>query len=349
MSHREDGIQSVYIVEPDNQGWIIERLMRDIVEVLAQRRYAVSIGPPKGYNGETVILNSRYLTPFFDDRALVSSVFITHVDDRIREAELRRTFGVFNSFVCLSPHDAEFVAALKGGSEGVVGIELPMRDQVVRPFRIAMFSACYEDGRKNEKWLTEYFRLRPETHKMEFVLNFLGSGWENFSKGLADLDLNFEICRYSRKLEGEYQFYKERLADCDALVYLGFDGGAMSVYDAITSGMEILATDISYHRGLGDTVRLFGDKQGFFLELDRLFERQAARRRVVLQRSISTYVTRLVDHWHTIIDPTHLPSEISVGPNPDNIVSEFRDRYHSLGGSRLRSAGIRFFQYWKNK
>lgn len=339
-------IANVYIVEPVNQGWIIERLMRDIAAELRRRGVAATIGPADGYAGETVIFNSRYLTPLADPRAQVNSLFITHVDDRTKERELQASFGRFNSLVCMSPQDADFVAALKGGTSGVAGIDLPARDLTVRPLRIAVFSAWYEDGRKNEAWIAEYFEARPRELRNAFVFCFLGWDWETFCARLAGLDLNFEITRYARTLPGEYELYKQQLPTMDALVYPGFDGGAMSVYDALGAGLEVLASDVSYHRGLGDAVRLFADREGFFRELDRLQARHWARADALHRRSIAAYVDRLLQHWNGVIAPGHqdtaAPSAPAVPAEPT--LELFRSRYKPMSLTRLRSALIRAIQ-----
>src|SRR5688572_9552590 len=171
-------IKSVYIVEPENEGWIIERLMRDIAGELNARGIVTRIGSGSRYRGEQVILNSRFLIALHDSRAAITSLFITRVDDRVKELELRATLGRFDSFVCMSPHDAEFIAALKGDRRGVVGIELPARDLVVRPIRIAFFSAFYPDGRKNERWIVDCFRDRSPQQRAAFIFCFMGWGWE---------------------------------------------------------------------------------------------------------------------------------------------------------------------------
>lgn len=341
---------SIYIVEPESQGWIIERLMRDLACELERLGCNVNIGRGTEYSGQEIILNSRYLTPFFDERAKINSVFITHVDDRIREAELKRTFISFNSFVCMSPHDADFVTALKGGSDGVVGLELPLRDQSVRPIRLAIFSACYKDKRKNEDWILEYFSSRPKEYRDYFIFCFLGSDWERFSCKLAAANLNFEISRYSNSLQGEYFLYKEKLISMDALLYLGFDGGAMSVYDAINAGIDIIATDISYHRDLGTLARLFDDRTGFFDEMDRLFKKSADSRQVVQTRSVANYARRLMLHWESIVQLNGNDLRVENFPeNSSEIISEFRGRYKKLDYSRVRSGIIRYIQYIKHR
>jgi hypothetical protein len=55
-------IKSVFIVEPDDQGWIIERLMRDIAADLNARGVVTRIGKGAEYRGEEVVmLDGEYL------------------------------------------------------------------------------------------------------------------------------------------------------------------------------------------------------------------------------------------------------------------------------------------------
>jgi hypothetical protein len=351
-------IRSVYIVEPEDQGWIIERLMRDIAGELNARGIATSIGLGGGYNGEQVILNSRYLIALHDSRAAVTSLFITHVDDRVKEFELRSMLDRFDSFVCLSPHDAEFIAALKGDRCGVVGIELPARDLVVRPIRVAFFSAHYPDGRKNEQWIVDCFRDRPPQQRAAFIFCFMGWGWESFCEQLADLEMNYEIYRYSRFFPGEYQLYKDVLKSADVLIYPGFDGGAMSVYDAISAGIDVLASDISYHRGLGDAVSLFADREQFNAHIDRLLGKYEARVSALRNRSVKAYVDRLLDHWSAVMadraDGDSKDSGTGSMTGQRETLESFRQHYKPVSASRIRSFLIRrlltrFIRSWRGR
>ncbi len=341
-------IESVYIVEPINQGWIIESLMRDISAALNQKGVRTRIGGSKDYRGEDVIFNSRFLSAMFDSSAKVNALFITHIDDSLKEMQLKGSFNSFNSFICMSPQDADFVAALKTNRAGVVGIDLPARESKVRPIRLAMFSACYQDGRKNEQWISEYFQKKSKIHRQSFVFCFMGWGWEQFCTSLGELDMNYEIYRYSRLTPGEYDLYKEILPSMDALIYLGFDGGAMSVYDGINAGIEIIVSNISYHRGLGGAVTLFDDKVGFFRELDRLHENHTKRKEVLQERSVVAYVDQLLTHWNILLQgerPSHdgVPVD-ALGPTEAETLEMFRGHYKRLSLSRIRSAVIRFLQ-----
>jgi len=341
-------IQTVYIVEPEEQGWIIEHLMRDIAGELGRRGIPTRIGKGAGYAGEDVVFNSRFLTALSDERARVNSLFITHVDDCSKERELRTSFRRFNSFVCLSPQDADFVIAMKGDRGGVVGIELPPRELRVRPIRLAMFSARYDDGRKNEQWIVDYFRHKTTEQRGAFVFCFLGWGWESFCATLAGMEMNYEVYRYSRYAPGEYQLYQEALITADALIYLGFDGGAMSVYDAINAGVDILASNVSFHRGLGESVALFNDRDEFYRELDRLQARHAGRAAALQHRSIVAYTDRLVTHWNSLVtnDPARENEPAKIAPEhlERQTLEAFRGRYRRLSIGRIRSALIRWLQ-----
>ncbi|HEV7606553.1 MAG TPA: hypothetical protein VGO61_04415 [Steroidobacteraceae bacterium] len=341
-------IRSVFIVEPENQGWIIERLMRDIAAELGARGIETRIGKGNQYSGEDVIFNSRYLIALYDARARVNSLFITHIDDRVKEMELRASFARFNSFICMSPHDAEFVAALKGDSIGIAGIELPARDLTVRPIRVAFFSARYEDGRKNEQWIIDCFRGRPAEQRAAFVFCFLGWGWESFCEKLGELEMNYEIYRYSRFAAGEYQLYKDALRSADFLIYLGFDGGAMSVYDAFNAGIDVLASNISYHRGLGEGATLFKDRVEFDAQIDNLLKLHANRVAALGSRSIKSYVDRLLAHWIRLLPGNGVSPDL-IPPAPADerkeTLQSFRAHYKPMfSPTRVRSFLIRWLQ-----
>lgn len=347
-------IESVYVVEPGNEGWIIERLMREISGELNKRGVATRFGPARDYCGEDVIFNSRYLVPFTDSRALVNSLFITHVDDVVKEFELRSRAGRFNSLVCMSGQEADFVAGLVGDRTGVVGIDLPARDLTVAPIRLALFTACYEDGRKNEKWILDYFRSKGREYKDNFIICLMGWGWEPFCATLGQMEMNYEIYRYSRLTPGEYGMYKAALSTMDYLAYLGFDGGAMCVYDAVATGIDVIATDISYHRGLGPTVSLVSGQDTFFEQMDRLHALNTGRKSALAARSVVEYVNKLLPHWNQVASGGRADAGSVAAPATvhDTALTEaetaalklFRGHYKSVGFSRARSFAIRCLQ-----
>lgn len=336
-------IKSVYIVEPINQGWIIEKLMLHISAELTARGLAVEIGPSDNYSSQDVIFNSRFLTPTFNDKARVNSLFITHIDDKIKELELKVSLNKFNSFVCLSPEDANFVSGLKGSPDGVVGINLPSLHLDINPIRIAIFSSRYEDGRKNESWIFDFCKSCSQEFKSSFILCFIGDNWANFCHDLSEIDINYEIYRYSRSMPNEYEFCRKNLQSMDFLIYPGFDGGAMSVYDGIVSGASILASNISYHQHLSDEIILFNDKSEFYSELSKLIFKVIARRDSLASRNISSYVEKLLDHWISIA--SGIPQkEMTLYDHDNKTLNKYRKNYKKITLTRIRSSLIRLIQ-----
>ena len=337
-------LRSVYIVDTQN-GWVIEQLMMDIADVLRSRGIETRTGSREDYEGEDVLFNARYLSARPSKRAKINSLFVTHVDDKIKELELRARLGSFNSVVCMSPQEAGYVGALAGSHAGIIGIELPARDLKVRPTRLGMFSAWYEDGRKNEHWITDYFSSKSARCRQSFVFCFIGCGWERFCARLADMDMNYEITRYSRSTPGEYEIQKEALGTLDALIYLGFDGGAMSIYDAMNVGIEAIVPNVSYHRGLCESLRLFDDRDGFFGELDRLYALHEERALGLQRRSVERYTDHLVTHWTSLLHDG-LPSSGRVGAfGPSSAETQalraIRNNYKKLSFVRVRDAFLR--------
>lgn len=339
-------INSVFISEPIHVGWIIEKLMRDIASKLTLRGITVRIGKLEDYEGEDVVFHARYLYATTVKRAKINSVFVTHVDDRLKELEISGEFDKFNSFVCCSQHDAEFLKGLGCKESKILGNNLPHRGGILQPQKIAIFSERYKDGRKNEDWLIEYFTQAPSLARRGIVLCLIGYNWEGYCKKLANMGLSFELYRYDRSLEGEYDIQKKILNDMDYLIYPGFDGGAMCIYDGIMAGAKLIIADNGYHKGLGGNVRLFKNKSEFFICLDEVVELFQQRENVRDERSIDKYVENLLHHWETIVskDTTSINSENSsidvIEPKFKDLteVLFFRSHYKKISLRRLASS-----------
>ena len=344
-------ISSVFISEPINVGWIIEKLMRDIATELRVRGIRVTIGNAKQYDHEEVVFHSRYLYATPLSRAKVNSLFVTHVDDRLKEVELKNSFNKFNSFVCCSQHDAELLAGLGCRESMILGNDLPHRGGIFRPKKVAMFSERYSDGRKNENWLLEYFALASAAARKSIILCLIGYNWEVYCKKLADMGLSFELYRYDRSLSGEYEIQKSILSDMDYLIYPGFDGGAMCVYDAIFAGKKLIVADNGYHRGINGDTLLFSSKTDFFSCLDEIVESVRQREEILHQRSIERYVDNLMNHWQMTISGNIEFKDADLhaidSQKPKNIeaadLNFLRSHYKKISARRFASSIYRSF------
>jgi hypothetical protein len=338
--------EKIFIVDPANTGWIIEKLMNDIREELESKNFTVRVGAPGDYNGESIIFNSRYLDIFTNAKAKINSVFLTHVDDRLKENEVLNTSKNINSIICMSEAEGRIFRKLLENRRDIVihGIDLPPRSTYVNPYKIGIFSSCYGDGRKNEDWLLEYFGSRNSNVASAFILKLLGQGWSKIATDLEALDVSFEIIRYSTSMPNEYSAYKARLEDLHRMIYMGFDGGAMSIYDAISSNTQFIYPNLSYHKNLDPSSVLFDRKGDFFALLDSLCAERDAKIASLCDRSIERYVANLLSHWSYILNK-------STALHDDNMASSdiemqdletYRSHYKKISSRRLLSYILRF-------
>jgi hypothetical protein len=342
---------SIFFHKPHSSDWIIERLLSDISTELKARGINVRCGDYCEYNGEDVLFHSRFLTARYDVRAKINSLFITHIDDYAKEIEVRLRLKKFNSMVCMSEHDAAFLCGLIGVSSNIIGIDLPCREVAVRPLRICVFSRCYNDNRKNEHWLLEYFKSRTLESYKNVIIVLLGLGWEDFASKLATLDVPYEIYSYPGWLRNEYQMYKNELCQGDLLVCMGFDGGQMSIYDGLQAGIEMVFPNISYHRGVSSEVKLYDTKEEFFSIIDSKLERQQKNLTDLDSRSVQSYSNKLYRHWESLISGSQqLPNQANA--NNEQLVIDalktFKSNYKSMTFTRLRSSLIRCYQRISN-
>lgn len=324
-------------------GWIIEKLMRDIARELESRGINVNIGPDHAYSGEDVYFHSRYLYSKSNSEAKINSLFVTHFDDVGKELELKSKFDKFNSFVCMSASDSSAIKGMGCDSGKAIGINLPHRGGAISPLRFSVFTAFYGDGRKNEKWLHEYFANNPQ-YCRDVVITFLGADWHNFITELRDINVSTEWFNYSRGMNSEYELQKNELNKSDYLVYMGFDGGAMCLYDGAFANVNLIFPRDGYHIGYPNDQYFFDDKEGFFEVLNKIFERNKARINFLQNRHITNYVDQLTMHWDNIL--TSSSYVIDVVGNDENLyeLKKRRETYHALSLKRVLSTFYRLIK-----
>ena len=123
---------------------------------------------------------------------------------------------------------------------------------------------------------------------------------------------------------------------------MGYDGGSMSIYDALSYNIKIIAPEDSYHVGINSPY-LFQNKSHFFEILDSIVLQQINNCKILEDRSIKNYCENLVnvfdDIWnHRTVEAVKIPS---YGNNLDDHF--INKNYSKLSLSRLRSYLIRWF------
>lgn len=272
--------------------WILEILGNDIFTGLKELGINCRKGEYSEYEGEEICFHMWWRRAIPYKEAAINAVFITHIDDSIKESDLLAMKNKFDIFICMSPEDAIFLQELGFDEKSVFGIDLPTRNNYVRPISIAIFSNCYTKMKtKNEQWLLDYCSSRKDSRIVNFC--FIGHGWEDVACFLSKLGCSFEWHCVDRGLPNEYMFQQLKLINMDYYLYMGMDGGAMGTYDAFAMGVDLCVSDDGYHKSIPDVSYKFLSRKEFFDCMDLIIEKQKRRYQFFKEHSVENYVKKI--------------------------------------------------------
>lgn len=274
---------------PDS--WILNILGNDISRELSLLGYKCRKGGRNDYDGEDIAIHMWWRNALPFKSAKKNVVFVTHTDDAGKESSLMQMKDDFDAYICMSKEDAQFLKELGFDENKVFGIELPVRNNYIKPLSLAIFSNCYADGRKNERWLLEYCETHPDAKLVNFV--FLGGGWYRVGEKLSALGCSFTWHCIGRKLPHEYFYQQLSLSEADYYLYMGFDGGAMGTYDAYAMGLNLCIADDGYHKAIPDIDYKFNNQTDFNHCLDEIIARQRRKIDFFDSHSVRNYVNEL--------------------------------------------------------
>lgn len=317
-------------------GWIVGKIAEDIKREIEGKGYVCNYGAPKDYNNEEVCYHMGWAYAKPEKNAKLNSVFITHIDDKLKESLLVSLKDKFDSFICMSQEYKSFLLELGFDRAKVFGLTLPARNQYVKPLSIGIFSSYYADNRKNEKWLLEFCKSNEDIVNVNFV--FIGPNWGSYVIDLAKYNCSFEWHHTSRKMPYEYQFQQNKLNNLDYYFYLGFDGGAMGTYDAYAYGNRLLISDQCYHKSIPDVEHYFNNYIEFENELQGIIKVQKTRLQFFNDNTPEKYVSKLLQIWGD--KKSFLKNNVS------NVIEQAKDRrrvnYYPLSLRRILGAIKRY-------
>lgn len=304
-------MEKIFIAEYNyDNGWIIGKMAADMVVYLEKMGYRCRVGQLSDYQGEDIVyhLNFHRAQPIIG--AKHNSVYFTHSVNVEYEFDLEILKGKFDSYICMSPEDAQFLIELGFDSKRVYGRTLPIRDAYVKPLTIGVFSACYSYYTvKNEHWLLEYCKTKPNAKYVDWI--FIGSGWSKITPSLEQMKQSFEWHNIARNMPYEYRFQQEKLSSLNYYIYMGMDGGAMGTYDAYAMDVPLCVTYDGFHKSIPDVEYSFDDKTSFFTQLDVIIDKHVRRLDFFRTHTPENYAKWALDVW--------------LGKNPD-IISDHDKR-----------------------
>ena len=329
----------IFINNHGNAGWIMQILAEDITKMASAMGYSCKVGDTTDYDGEEIYFDYDYHIAVPMPQARHNSIFYTHLNDKLTEVHLCEMKDKFDSFICMSPEDAEFLIELGFDKSKVFGRTLPVRNTYVKPISIGMFSANYSDGRKNEDWLIEYCKKNENSKLANFV--FIGSRWGHVLDRIEQAGCSATWVNIQRNLPFEYQYQQNLLSNLDYYFYMGMDGGAMGTYDAYAQCVKLCVTYDGFHKSIPDIEHSFDNKKTFFKELNTILEKQRKRLDFFSDNSPEKYVNWLISVWVNSTDE-EIGTKEKKCISYNSVLEKKREQYYPTTWSRfIRSV------YWK--
>lgn len=312
--------------------WIMGKIADDIMSIANKLGFECRCGGFEDYRGEEIYYHLDFHKAVPVPQAKHNSVFYTHINDSLKERNLLSLKDKFDSYICMSPEDAQFLLELGFDKNKVYGKVLPIRNTYIKPVSIGIFSACYEDERKNEQWLLDYCRHCDGAKYINFV--FIGKGWDKILKEMENLGCTFEWHNVSRKLPYEYQFQQNKLASLNYYFYMGMDGGAMGTYDAYAQSVPLCVTYDGFHKSIPDLDFTFDDKQSFFNQMDLIVSKHVRRLDFFNENSTENYVKWLIDVWKGS-SPDSISDKDKQCISYNTVLDKKRDQYYPLNKYKI--------------
>lgn len=232
------------------EGWILEAIAKQWVRLLEKKLdpecFTTSLKKYEPENSADVVVHFNYLTAVFlkDARNIA---YVTHIDRWWKALKLIRLARHGMYFITMSTETLKLVNRYVGSARAVSvipeSIHFGSQQSPKRALTFGLFFRHYDDGRKSPdliERLCEFANENPMTCKLEIA----GNGFAKILSNYQEINVSY--------YEGSFdsQIYEHMLRNCDYIVYFGRDEGAISILDAATLGIPVLAVDQGYHKDI---------------------------------------------------------------------------------------------------
>jgi hypothetical protein len=255
------------IVSAENAGWVIGKMAARLAGALNRAGAEATLGEPD----DRADVNHWMSYAVVSRRAgRAATMFITHIDDPYKTAQLRHSLTNFADLGLCMSRDMMRALAARGVPAERLWYVLPAFDAPPEPKRIgiAIATRLYDDGRKRESLL---LRLASERDLAPFHFEIAGLGWDAVVPRLRDAGASVH---WDEGRE-DYRALLESMRTCDYYLYLGMDEGSLGTLDALALGLKTIVTPQGFHLDLGGAVDEFVES---YDQLRALFDRLADER-----------------------------------------------------------------------
>ena len=176
-------------------------------------------------------------------------VFVTHLDFYWKILNCIRLYRKGASFVCMSKHTECVLRKFIPRAEIFTITPQSLHfGSVPIPGKITfgLFFRLYDDNRKDRRAIEALVNTVAENSSKAKLLIY-GSGFDSILSGKPTNSIT-----YIPIVPGQFNIksYRSYLEMCDYVVHFGRDEGAISILDAATLSIPVLATDQGYHRDI---------------------------------------------------------------------------------------------------
>ena len=235
-----------------NSGWILEKISLKLSEHLVALDFECSVAATPSDNSDVnlwihfmdgTLLEALKKSGKNDLRPKIA--LVTHVDDSSKLARVKYLFESGVQLIFMSPqHAIEIQSQLK--------IATPFEFVLIpsdyafssRKFRMGIVSKCHPDGRKNEKWLTEFASMGV-LKNVEVLI--VGYGWEKTVERLREFEVETKLFNGEENEYPAYTEIKNFYQSIDLYFYFGFDEGALGSLDAYIFKTDLLVSNQGFH------------------------------------------------------------------------------------------------------
>jgi glycosyltransferase involved in cell wall biosynthesis len=228
--------------------WILGAWAKQWQNELSRNGYEVTID----YDGADrtsqihIHLNPDYAHPV-DGR--LNIVIVTHIDFYWKILNCIQLYRKGVSFICMSKHTESVLRRFMPRAQIFTITPQSLHFgpiPIPKKITFGLFFRLYDDNRKNRSAIETLVNIVIE-HSSKANLLIFGTGFENILRGKPADSITYISISAE---EFDVEAYRSYLRMCDYVVYFGRDEGAISVLDAATLGIPVLATDQGYHRDI---------------------------------------------------------------------------------------------------
>jgi hypothetical protein len=290
------------ILDPSNKEWILGKIANRLeiefsslgikCEVLSKPMYLASVVLWIHYGDKTI--NFEEIRKY----SSLPSSLVTHVDDSLKLARVRKLYSRGLDLVFMSKEHASKIANFIGMDSPpfniLVGSDLAIPKNL---FKVGIVSRCYPDGRKNEEWLLDFAN---QGLLEEVELTIIGTGWGKIVRKLRGLGVLVLLFDDHENRYPEYSEIIDAMQEFNLFLNFGFDEGSMGALDGFLLGKDVLISHQGFHLefGLSDdnyVLNLPDAREKFRAKKIAFFDKQQR----VRGWAWSTMAQDLLNHWES--------------------------------------------------